>query len=108
MSEATMQLKFSHLQSYFEDTDHETVSLHRPTKNCRCLQKNCLYISFNIQLLKEFKMTKPELECYIRHWNRDETLSKLRYVTFNQWMAWLHNSGKHKVHCVCSTIAPRY
>jgi hypothetical protein len=56
--------------------------------------ENYLFLFSYNQLLKDFEMTKPELERYVRHWARD--CSKVTMVTLNQWMAWLHNSGKHQ------------
>merc|ERR1711971_478178 len=66
-----MKIDFSILESYVKEIDYEN-------------------------LLKEFKMTKPELEYYIRLWTENETLSQNRTITLNKWMALLHNSGKDR------------
>ena len=44
------------------------------------------------QLLKEFQMTKPQLEYYVRLWSR-HCNQDMESITSNEWMAFLHNSG---------------
>ena len=46
------------------------------------------------QLLREFEMTKPELERYVRDWTKNNIVSEVEMINLNEWISWLHNSGK--------------
>ena len=62
--------------------------------NCRVIDvQPLLFFSCFFQLLKEFQMTKPQLQYYIRLWSRQDTES----INLNEWIALLHNAGKNGI-----------
>ena len=84
---------FPSVKSKWKKKDHVIFYIKTFT-NCRVIDiQSLLFFSYFFQLLKEFQMTKPQLEYYLRLWSRNCD-QDMESITLNEWMAFLHNTGK--------------